>query len=140
MRLVSAGVLPPMLGLLASGALAGDPAGLWLTDDGEAKIRVSRCGANLCGNIAWLKDPNDNKGTPMLDEKNADARKRSRPLIGVPIVLAMKPDGADKWSGKIYNAEDGKTYNASITLAGSTLKVRGCVTVFCQTRTWTRTN
>ena len=38
-------------------------------------------------------------------------------MIGVPIVLGMKPSGtANKWSGQVYNAEDGKTYLGSLTL------------------------
>jgi uncharacterized protein (DUF2147 family) len=31
-------------------------------------------------------------------------------MPGLPVVLAMKPNGAGKWSGQIYNAEDGRTY------------------------------
>ena len=36
-------------------------------------------------------------------------------MIGVPIVLGMKPNGPGKWSGEVYNAGDGKTYSGSIT-------------------------
>jgi uncharacterized protein (DUF2147 family) len=35
-------------------------------------------------------------------------------MPGLPVVLAMKPNGAGKWSGQIYNAEDGKTYAGHI--------------------------
>ena len=127
-------------GLLSGSAHAGDPTGLWLTEDGGAKIRVAKCGANVCGSIAWLKEPNDAGGKPKVDMNNVDASKRSRPIIGVPIVLSMTPDGTDKWSGQLYNAEDGKTYNGNLTLAGNTMKIQGCVSVFCKTKTWTRSN
>jgi uncharacterized protein (DUF2147 family) len=121
-------------------AHAGDPSGLWLTEDGEAKIRVGKCGAYVCGAVAWLKQPTDSNGKPKTDQLNADPGKRSRPIIGVPIVLSMKPDGAARWSGKVYNAEDGKIYNGSLTLAdANTLKVQGCVAIACRTRTWIRT-
>ncbi len=42
--------------------------------------------------------------------------------------------------GKIYNAEDGKTYSAEITMTGNDqLNLRGCVfKPFCRTQTWTR--
>jgi uncharacterized protein (DUF2147 family) len=46
-------------------------------------------------------------------QKNADAAKRSRAMIGVPIVLSMTPNGPGKWSGEVYNAGDGKTAVAS---------------------------
>lgn len=129
------------VGLFASTALAADPSGLWLTEDGSAKIKIAMCGANVCGTVAWLQEPHDTNGKPKVDIYNADTSKRSRPIIGVPVILSMKPAGADKWSGDIYNAEDGKTYNASLTLSGTDkLVVQGCVTVFCKTKTWTRTN
>lgn len=128
------------LSLLAGPAHAADPNGLWLTEDGGAKVKIAKCGANICGSVAWLKEPTDSNGKPKTDQNNVDASKRNRPIIGVPIVLSMKPDGADKWSGQLYNAEDGKTYGGSVTLAGNTMKVQGCVSVFCKTKTWTRTN
>jgi uncharacterized protein (DUF2147 family) len=129
------------LGVATGGpALAADPTGLWLTDTGDAKIKIVHCGSAICGNIAWLKEPTEN-GKPKLDKNNADAAHRNRPVMGLPIVLAMKPDGADKWTGQVYNAEDGKTYSGNITMTGANgLKLQGCVAaVFCKTKTWTRT-
>jgi len=39
----------------------------------------------------------------------------------------MKADGADKWSGQVYNAEDGKTYSGSFALCGATKPdLKGC--------------
>ncbi len=141
--------LSPLLAALAfsslvtttNGALAADPAGMWLSQDGDVKMRVSHCGGNLCGVIAWLKHPNDANGKPKVDANNADAGKRNRPVIGVPIVLGMKPDGADKWSGQVYNAEDGKTYSGSFALSGASQAVlKGCVAIICKSKTWTRSN
>ena len=127
--------------LCATSALAGDPSGLWLTEDGEAKIKVGACGGAMCGTIAWLKEPND-KATnkPKTDKNNGNASLRERPIIGSPVLLSMKADGAEKWSGQLYNAEDGKTYSGNIALAGNTMKVQGCVAIICKTKTWTRTN
>jgi uncharacterized protein (DUF2147 family) len=57
-------------------------------------------------------------------------------------VFGMKPSStANKWSGQVYNAEDGKTYSGSITLQDArTLKLEGCVLggLFCKAQTWTR--
>ena len=134
------------LGLMAictmsSPALAGDPAGMWLSQDGDVKMKVSQCGSNICGAIAWLKNPNDKNGKPKLDQNNADASKRSRPVMGSAIILPMKADGAEKWSGQVYNAEDGKTYSGSFTLAGANkADLKGCVAIICKSKTWTRTN
>ena len=36
-----------------------DPTGIWLTQAGDAKVRVSRCRAGICGIVVWLRDPID---------------------------------------------------------------------------------
>ena len=129
------------IALTSSPALAGDPAGMWLSQDGDVKMKVSHCGANICGTIAWLKEPNDKNGKPKVDANNADASKRNRPVMGTAIILPMKADGADKWSGQVYNAEDGKTYSGSFALSGANkADLKGCVAIICKTKTWTRTN
>jgi len=95
----------------------------------------------LFGTIAWLTNPNDEKAKPKVDLNNADASKRSRPIMGSAIILPMKADGADKWSGQVYNAEDGKTYGGSFSLSGANkADLKGCVAIICKTKTWTRTN
>ena len=126
--------------LLAVGtpASAAEPYGTWLTGDGDARIRVDRCGSNLCGTIVWLKKPIDPAtGKPQVDDKNPDPRKQARRIIGLRI-FAMKPaDGG--WAGPIYNADDGKTYAASIAPPSqTTLTVRGCAGMFSGNDTWTR--
>lgn len=127
--------------LASSPARAGDPAGTWLSQDGDVKMKVSHCGSAICGNIAWLKQPNDDNGKPKVDKHNADASKRGRPVMGSGIILGMKPDGTDKWSGQVYNAEDGRTYNGSFTLAGGNkADLKGCVAIICKSKTWTRSN
>lgn len=129
---------------VASPALAADPHGVWLTEPGTSRIRIADCGDALCGTIVWLKDPNDAETQrPRLDKLNADPAKRSRPLMGVTIVIGMKPAAADKWSGQVYNAEDGKTYTGSVTMLGANaLKLEGCALggLLCKAQTWTRVN
>ena len=126
------------------GALAADPSGTWLTQVGTSRIKVADCGGALCGTIVWLKEPNDpDTGKPKTDKNNSDAAKRSRPLLGVQIVLGMKPNGADKWAGQVYNAEDGKTYSGNLTYpGGSSLQLQGCALggLVCKGQTWTRVN
>jgi uncharacterized protein (DUF2147 family) len=110
-------------------ASAADPRGNWMTENGRAKVAIISCGGALCGNIVALTEPN--------------AAKRTRPLIGVPIVIGMTPDTAEKWKGQVYNAEDGKTYSGSITLVNATtLTLQGCALggLICKNQTWTRTH
>ena len=126
------------------GALAADPSGNWLTQGGNSRVRIADCGGALCGTIVWLKEPNDpDTGKPKTDKNNSDSAKRSRPLMGVQIVLGMKPNGTDKWAGQVYNAEDGKTYSGNLTYSGgSSLQLQGCALggLVCKGQTWTKVN
>lgn len=128
----------------ADRALAADPIGVWLTQSGTSRIRIADCGGALCGTIIWLKEPNDpDTGKPKTDKNNSDTAKRSRPLMGVQIVLSMKPAGADKWNGQVYNAEDGKTYSGNLTFSGgNSLQLQGCALggLVCKGQTWTKAN
>ena len=120
---------------------AADALGTWYTGDKESQVRIVNCGAALCGNLVWLKEPNDPAtGRPKTDKNNADHSKQGRPLLGVPIVLGMKPSGAGQWSGEVYNASDGKTYSGSFTLTGpNSADLKGCVlSILCKSQTWTR--
>ena len=121
-------------------AYAGDPAGVWTAAEGKSRVRVAPCGKNICGNVAWLREPNDDDGKPKLDKQNSNTALRTRPILGVPILLSMAPDGTDKWKGSIYNAEDGKTYAATFTLtSANSAQVQGCVAgIFCKSQTWSR--
>jgi uncharacterized protein (DUF2147 family) len=128
---------------LSKTAAAADALGTWYTGDRESQVRIVNCGGALCGTLVWLKAPNDPAtGRPKTDKHNADASKQSRSLLGVPIVLGMKPSGPGQWSGDVYNASDGKTYSGSFTLSGpNTADLKGCVLSFlCKTQTWTRAN
>lgn len=125
------------------GAKATMPVtGTWLSADGGTKVRVTECGGNkLCGKVVWLNEPVDPEtGKPKTDKRNADPAKRARPLIGVPVVNGMAPSGDNKWSGEIYNADDGKTYQAHVTLVSdNAMNVQGCVLgILCKSQTWTR--
>ena len=68
------------------------------------------------------------------------AAKRSRPVLGMPIILGMKPAQGNKWEGQIYNTQDGRTYPANISLTGpDTLRVEGCLFGFlCGGENWSR--
>lgn len=117
-------------------AIAGDPTGDWRVEDGVAHIRVAACHGSMWGAVAWEKVPGGR------DKNNPDAAMRSRPTLGMPILLDMKRTkaGADQWEGKIYNAKDGKLYDSTMTLNGpDELEIEGCVLgILCGGQTWTR--
>jgi uncharacterized protein (DUF2147 family) len=119
---------------------ASGPTGTWLTQAGDAKIRINHCGTTLCGTIVWLKVPIDPAtGKPQIDDKNPNPALAKRAIIGLNIFSGMKPVTDKKWSGTIYNADDGKTYSTEVMAAGPKLEVHGCVMAFlCGSETWTK--
>jgi len=125
------------LALAPAPGRAADATGTWQRPSGSSQIRIAPCGASLCGTLVWLK-------TPRKDVNNPDPSKRGRSLVGTRTVLGMTPsDKAGQWKGKVYNAEDGKTYRGVMTLEGSNrLKLEGCVLggLFCKGETWARVN
>ena len=123
-------------------AMAGDPAGTWMSADGCTKVRIVNCGDALCGAVVWLKHPVDSAtGKPKADKLNPDESKKSRPMLGLQVIRSMRPNGADRWSGEIYNADDGRTYRSNLMLQSPTrARVEGCVLIFCMGESWTRTN
>jgi uncharacterized protein (DUF2147 family) len=139
-RLFFAFVCLMALAPIANAQTAGDPTGIWQTQNGDARVRVSKCGGGICGVVVWLKDPNDPAtGKPQVDDKNANPSLAKRPMIGLPLFSGMQSAGPGKWSGKIYNADDGGTYASNVAVTGpGTLRVEGCLGAFCGGENWTR--
>lgn len=117
-----------------------NPSGIWLTEKSDAKVRVSRCRSGVCGIIVWLREPIDPAtGKKQIDDKNENASLAKRPVIGINLFSGMKPSGVNRWSGRIYNADDGKSYDSNVTVVGpDSLKVEGCLGGLCGGETWTR--
>ena len=76
---------------------------------------------------------------PQVDDKNPNPALKKRPMIGLPLFSGMHPAGPGKWSGQIYNADDGSTYASNVSVTGpDTLRVEGCVGALCGGENWTR--
>ncbi|MBR0969322.1 MULTISPECIES: DUF2147 domain-containing protein [Bradyrhizobium] len=131
-------ILAALLGTTAAQAQSVD--GTWLTQAGDARVKIGKCGGGVCGNIVWLREPHDTAtGQPATDSKNPNPELARRPMIGLPLFIGMQPSGPNKWSGQIYNADDGSTYASSVTVTGTdALRVEGCVGALCGGETWTR--
>jgi uncharacterized protein (DUF2147 family) len=128
-----------LLGMMAScaitsAALAADPIGEWLVAERTARISIADCGGVLWGIVSWEADAGG------VDDKNPDPAKRSRPILGMPVLLEMKVSGTNQWAGQIYNSENGKIYSGGLTLVSpDVLRVRGCVLIIlCGGENWTR--
>ncbi|MGO9132631.1 MAG: DUF2147 domain-containing protein [Methylovirgula sp.] len=123
--------------LLVSTAALADPAGDWLVSDQTATVRIRKCGGSAyCGFIAKTAS------APGKDDKNPDPAKRNRSVIGLEVLINMRPAGSSVWQGATYNAQDGQIYSASMSVSADdrTLNIRGCAPGggMCGSEAWKR--
>ena len=149
-------VLVALLGVLASTASAQSPSvmGTWLTASGIAQVRIGPCpdpaSGPICGLVVGLINPRGPDGNAVApdmatDYRNPDPALRTRKVIGMPLIWGFKKtsDPNTFEEGQIYNGENGKTYNANISLQpDGKLRLRGYVgtPMFGETQLWTRVN
>jgi uncharacterized protein (DUF2147 family) len=128
-----------IIALFCAGSASADPKGLWLAQDG-AHVKVGPCGAGLCATIASPKSAVDPEtGRPWTDKYNPDPAQRGRPLVGVPVLYGLVPDGPGRWSGRLYNVDDGNSYAGRLLELGpATIRVEGCAIGICGGRNMTR--
>jgi uncharacterized protein (DUF2147 family) len=113
---------------------AEDAVGVWENPENKSHTEFYKCGDSVCGKIVKVVDGQK------TDDKNPDAAKRSRPIVGLVIMQGAKKTGPTTWSGQLYNRADGKTYSGTLTVKSKTsLELAGCVAaIFCKTTTFTR--
>jgi uncharacterized protein (DUF2147 family) len=118
------------------------PVGTWLTEDSRARVRTEPCAsdpARLCGFVVWGSQPLDENGKPKIDRYNPDSAKQARPQLGHQMLLGLKPNSEGHFEGKIYNADNGKSYDVTVwSEKPSVLTVKGCMLVFCASQAWKR--
>lgn len=118
----------------AAAQAAEDAFGVWLNPENQSNVEIYKCGDGLCAKITKVVDGQK------TDDKNPDAAKRNRPIVGLVIMEGAKKSGANKWSGTLYNRADGKSYSGTVTVKDkNALDLSGCVAVvLCRTTTWSR--
>ncbi len=113
---------------------SADPSGTYLSESGETRVRIAKCGSVYCGTIISVQG--DAK-----DVNNPDASLKNRSLVGVQMISNIQPSGQG-FTGQLYNYKDGKTYNGKMTFAGKAMQLSGCVLggLICRSQTWTKVN
>jgi uncharacterized protein (DUF2147 family) len=115
--------------------------GVWSTDKNKSRVEIANCSPpkqGLCGTIIWLSEPNDAQGKPQTDKRNKNASLRGNPIVGLHVFEGWRPAGKNAWKGKVYDPEEGETYDVDITLRGDKLTLKGCVLFVCDSETWSR--
>jgi uncharacterized protein (DUF2147 family) len=129
-------VLAMAVTMLAVSPAFADPSGDWRVADGTAVVRIKKCGASAyCGFVVQTSTPAGK------DIHNPNPSLRSRSVMGLEVLINMQKGGENVWSGSTYNAEDGQTYSAKISLQGEqVLSIQGCVPGggACGSESWAR--
>src|SRR3712207_4622454 len=108
-----------MLALPAS-AQPADPSGTYLSETGDTRVRIARCGGAYCGTIISVQGE-------AKDVNNPDPKLKGRNLVGIQMISNIQP-AADGFTGQLYNYKDGKTYNGKMSFAGGkAMQLSGCV-------------
>ena len=96
---------------IATSANANEILGNWKTDSGETAA-ISKCGSSFC-----------------IKLKTGDYKGQSIGKLSV--------DG-EKYKGTVRDPADDKEYVGSAVVKGNSLKLQGCVMIFCKTQNWKR--
>jgi len=119
--------------------LAASPAhalsGRWITQSGNLEIEIAPCGGALCGTAVKVlaNHSMSNPGAQMADT--------GIPVFGLKVLRDFVPDGDNRWSGHLYDRENGKTYRCRMTLLESgALEIHPYIglPLFGQTQIWRR--
>lgn len=109
--------------------------GLWIDHTGRGAVEITTCGNSLCGHIAWLKDPNQANGKPLVD-------KKGRPVCGLQIIGEVKKKADGSWDdGWIYDPDEDEQFSVELKMKpDGTLQVLGYlgVKMLGETFVWKR--
>lgn len=116
----------------AARAQSSDPSGTYLSESGETRVKIAKCGSAHCGTIVAVQG--DAK-----DVHNPDPALRNRSLVGIRMISDIQPAG-EGFTGQLYNYKDGKTYKGKMAFQGKAMQLSGCVLggLICRSQTWTK--
>jgi len=103
-------------------AHAADANGIWMRDDGNAKVKIAQCGTKICATNLWIRDTS--KGEE----------------VGDKLVLSLQRASDTELYGSAYDAKRDRTYSIIIIVEPRSLITRGCLLgrVLCRDVSWTR--
>lgn len=116
--------------------------GKWESEKKDAKMEIIKNGDEYQAKLLWGTDIVNNEGKSKKDLHNPNPKLRDRDLVGIIYITNLKFDENDKeyQGGKIYNGQNGKTYDGYIWLKNESLKLRGYLgfKFLGQTTSWNR--
>lgn len=98
-----------------------NPDGVWMRDDGNARVKIAPCGTKLCATNLWIKDAS--KGEEVGDQ----------------LVMSLDRKSDTDLAGTAYDPKRDKTYAITLIVGPDNLTTRGCVLggLLCRDVNWT---
>ena len=98
--------------------------GVWLRDDGNARVRIAPCGSKLCATNLWIKDTS--KGEE----------------VGDRLVMTLNRKSPTKLTGTAYDPKRDKNYAITLVVDSGSLITRGCILggLLCRDVNWAPAN
>ena len=112
-----------MLALGATTAVhAAELDGNWARGDGKARVKIARCGADVCATNTWIKP-----GTP--SEKAGDV-----------LVMKISQVSEGLYSGSAFDPQRDMSYKITLEVGANNMTTKGCVLggLLCKGVAWTR--
>lgn len=96
------------------------PDGVWMRDDGNARVRIAPCGSDICATNLWIKDTS--KGEE----------------VGDRLVMSLDRKSDTELVGTAYDPKRDKTYAITVIVGRNSLTTRGCILggLLCKDVTW----
>jgi uncharacterized protein (DUF2147 family) len=122
-----------------------DVLGMWKTEADRSRIELYKCGDNICGKVAWLREPKFTRskdgpiGEVKLDLRNPDAALRTRPILGLQVIEGLTYAGDNTWGkGVCYDPQSGNSYKCKMRfVAPDRIYLRGYIGFSFIGRTYT---
>jgi len=94
--------------------------GVWMRDDGNARVSIAPCGQQLCATNLWIRDTS--KGEQAGDK----------------LIMTLKPKSRQVLVGKAYDPKRKLTYSMTLTVTQGGLSTRGCMVggLVCKNTGW----
>lgn len=110
-----------MASCISVAAQERSPDGVWMRDDGNARVRIAPCGSKLCATNLWIRDTS--KGEE----------------VGDRLIMSLERKSATELVGKAYDPKREKTYRITVIVNSSSLTTRGCILggLLCRDVNWT---
>ena len=112
--------------VLAAGATtvasAADIDGNWSRSDGRARVKIARCGGDICATNTWIRP-----GTP--SEKTGDV-----------LVMKVRKVSDGRYSGSAFDPQRDMSYKITLDVSGDRMTSKGCILggLLCKGVGWTR--